>query len=75
MSSHFSIHILYYLVVVNGAQMSGRGCSNGVMVKELDCGFEVSVFKLQLCYWVPFQTNTLRKSTEPSYPSPKLCIK
>ena len=31
----------------------------GVMVKTLDCGIIVSVFKLQSSYYVNFQTNTL----------------
>ena len=31
----------------------------------LDCGLEVSKFKLQLCYCIHFQTNTLEKGMNP----------
>ena len=34
---------------------------HGVMVKALDCSFEVSEFQLQLVYYIHFQINTLGK--------------
>ena len=34
---------------------------HSMMAKVLDCGLEVSKFKLQLCYYIHFQTNTLGK--------------
>ena len=41
------------------------GCSRGVMVKAMNCGIVISEFKLQSCYHVPFQTNTLGKDMKP----------
>ena len=38
------------------------------MVKVLNCDIVVSEFEIQLCYYVPFQTNILRKDTEIPYP-------
>ena len=38
----------------------------GVIAYVLDCDIEVNEFKLQSCYYVPFQTNTLEKSINPS---------
>ena len=38
-----------------------RGCPRGVMVKAMDCGIEVSEFKLQSLYYVHFRANTLGK--------------
>ena len=43
----------------------GGGCPCGVMVKAMDCEILVSKFKLQLCYYVHFQTNTLGKGMNP----------
>ena len=40
---------------------SEMGCPHGVMVQTMDCGIVVSEFKLQSCYNVHFQTNTLGK--------------
>ena len=37
------------------------GCPHGVMVKALDCRIVVCEFKLQLHYYIHFQTNTLGK--------------
>ena len=31
------------------------------MAKVLDCGLKVSNFERQLCYYIPFLTNTLEK--------------
>ena len=39
------------------------------MVKAMDCGIIVSEFKLQLHYYIQFQTNTFGKGMEPPYPS------
>ena len=41
------------------------GSSSGVMTKVLDCGLEVNEFKLQLCYYIHFWTNTLGKGMNP----------
>ena len=38
------------------------------MGKVLDYCFEGSEIKLQLCYYIHFQTNTLWKGIEPIYP-------
>ena len=38
---------------------------SGVMVKAMDCEIVVSEFDLQSCYYVHFQTNTLRKGMNP----------
>ena len=38
-----------------------EGGACGVMVKALDCGIIVSMFELQLRYYVHFWTNTLGK--------------
>ena len=32
-----------------------------LMFKAMDCGFVVSEFELQLCYYIHFRTNTLGK--------------
>ena len=41
-----------------------------MMVKVLDCGLKVSKFKLQLHYYIHFQTNTIVKVMYvPPYPS------
>ena len=45
-----------------------QGCPCGVMVKAMECRIVVSEFKLQLHYYVHFQTNTLGKKYEPLYP-------
>ena len=37
------------------------GCPCGVMVKAMDCGIVVSEFKIQLLYYIHFQTNNLGK--------------
>ena len=39
----------------------GGGCPCGIM----DCGIVVSEFKLQLCYYSHFWTNTLGKGMNP----------
>ena len=44
------------------------GGLHGVMVKAMDCGIVVSELKLQSCYYVPFQTNTLGKGMKSPYP-------
>ena len=41
---------------------------HGIVVKVLDCSLKVNKFKLQSCYYVPFQTNTLRKGMNPLIP-------
>ena len=35
------------------------------MVNMLDCSLKVSEFKLQLSYYIHFQTNTLKKGMKP----------
>ena len=45
-----------------------HGSFLGVVVNMLDCNIIVNKFKLQLCYYVHFWTNTLGKGIEP--PSP-----
>ena len=35
------------------------------MVKAMDCKIVVSKFKLQSCYYIPFQTNALGKGMNP----------
>ena len=40
----------------------------GVMVYVLDCVIVVREFKLQLCYYIHFQTNTLGKGMNPLIP-------
>ena len=42
-----------------------KGCSHGVMVTVMDCGIVVSEFVHQLCYYVHFWANTLRKGMNP----------
>ena len=42
-----------------------RGIPYGIMDKVLDCGFEVSKFELQLCYYIHFLTNTIGKNMNP----------
>ena len=42
-----------------------RGCPCGVVIKALDCGIVVSKFKLQLHYYIHFQTNNLEKGMKP----------
>ena len=37
------------------------GCPRGVMVNAMNCGFVVSEFVLQSCYYVHFRSNTLGK--------------
>ena len=39
------------------------------MAKVLDRSFEVSKFQLQLCFYIHFQTNTLWKGMNLTYPS------
>ena len=39
--------------------------SHGIMAKMLDCNLRVSEFKLQLCYYVYFQTKVLAKGMNP----------
>ena len=39
--------------------------SLGVMAKVMDCGIIVRDFKLQSCYYVHLQTNTLGKDMNP----------
>ena len=46
-----------------------RGCPHGVMVKVIDCRIIVNEFKLQLCYYIHFRTNTLGKGINPFIPS------
>ena len=46
--------------------MIGRS-SHGVMANILDCGLEVSEFKLHSPYYIHFRTNACGKGTEPSY--------
>ena len=41
------------------------GCPRGVMVKAMDCGIVVSLFVLQVRYYIHFQANTLGKSMNP----------
>ena len=41
------------------------GSPCGIMGKVLDCGLEVSEFKLQLCYYVHFQPNTFGDGNNP----------
>ena len=54
-----------YIRVVNEYFESNTFSSpRGIMAKELDCGFEVSEFELQSCYYVHFRTNTLGKILE-----------
>ena len=38
------------------------------MVKVLDCILKVREFKLQLCYYIHFQTNTFVKGMKPLIP-------
>ena len=45
-----------------------------LVTKVLDREIEVCLFKLQLCYYVHFRTNTLRKVMKPLIP-PQLCVK
>ena len=45
------------------------GGPRGVMVKAMDCGIVVSEFEFQLHYYVHFETNTLGKGMNPSYPT------
>ena len=40
----------------------------GIMAKVLDCSLEISEFKLQLCYYIHFLTNTLGKGINPLIP-------
>ena len=42
-------------------------CLRGVVANVLDCDIIVSMFELQPCYYVPFQTNALGKSMKPFY--------
>ena len=39
------------------------------MVKVLGCRFDVSKFELQLCYYIHFRTNNLKKDMNPYPPS------
>ena len=48
--------------------VDGSPC--GINAKVMDCGPKVSKFKLQSSYYVPFRTNTLRRSWNPFVPSP-----
>ena len=41
------------------------GIARGVMVKAMDCGIVVSVFELQLPYYVHFRANILGKGINP----------
>ena len=45
-----------------------RGRPHRVMVKVLGSGILVCKFKLQSCYYVHFQTNTLAKGMKPPCP-------
>ena len=38
------------------------------MAKVLDCSLKVSKFKIQLHYYIHFQTDTLGEKYEPLYP-------
>ena len=49
------IYIYIYIYIYTHTQKG----PHSIMVKELDCDLEVSDFKLQSCYYVHFQTNTL----------------
>ena len=46
--------------VYSEAQKCG-GSPHGIKAKVLHCALEVTEFKLQSCYYVHFQTNTLGK--------------
>ena len=37
------------------------GSSRGIVANMLNCNIVLSEFELQLCYYIHFQTNTLRK--------------
>ena len=36
-----------------------------MVANDVDCDIIVNVFKLQLCYYIHFQNNTLRKGMNP----------
>ena len=55
----------YHCWLTNKDLHTSARCPHGVMVKTLNCGIIVSEFKLQLCYYVHFQTNTLGKGMNP----------
>ena len=57
------IYIYIYILYKEREEERGRkgeGFFPGIMAKVLDCGLEVREFKLQPCYYVHFQTNTIR---------------
>ena len=41
------------------------GSPYSIMAEVLNCSFEVSRFKLQLCYYLNFRANTLGKGMNP----------
>ena len=43
----------------------GGGAPCGIVANELDCDIVVSKIKLQLCYYIHFQTNSLGKGMNP----------
>ena len=45
------------------------GSPHSIVNNMLDCDIVVSKFKLQLCQYIHFQTNTLGKGMNLSYPS------
>ena len=61
-SSHLVVIILMSFFIVKRSPC-------GIIVKVLDCSLKVSEFKLQSCYYIHFQTNTLRKSLNSPLPS------
>ena len=57
-------HITVYKLLV----LDKGGCPHNVVANMLDCDIVVSEFKLQSCYYIHFQTNTLGKGMNPLIP-------
>ena len=64
----------FFVLLLNWLIYKSRECPHGVMVKALNCGVIVSEFKLQLCYYIYFWSNTLGKGMWTPL-SPQLWVK
>ena len=58
-------HNVQLCLVYTSHSFDEGGGPCGEMVKTMDCGIAVTKFKLQLHYYVHFQTNTLGKGINP----------
>ena len=61
--THTYIYIMAAYIYIFRFLLQSWGVPMGIMVKVLDFDLKVNKLKLQFCYYVHFQTNTLEKDT------------